>query len=158
VLEPVEGALAGERRAILTAGGELAGQRRQHRIVPQLIVIHQVLIAERDAKHPLRHHRFDRMLDLRLDPTVVKARCEPRHQADRSISRTEQQRPGVQRDLTTIERSHHPAAFDHFITEQVAVTLCRHRGAPLHRDNSLLHKNLSPIQSPDAPVPVRNPG
>jgi hypothetical protein len=45
-------------------GGELAGQRRQHRVVPQLIVIDQILIAERDAEHPLRHQGIDAVLDL----------------------------------------------------------------------------------------------
>jgi hypothetical protein len=80
------------------------------------------------------------VLDLRLDPAVVEAGGEPRHQADRAIGRAEQQRPGVRGDLTVIagvrgdltviECGHDLAAFDHFITEQVAVTLCRHRGAP----------------------------
>ena len=95
VLEPVQRALAGERRALLAPGGELAGQRRQHRVVAQLVVIDQILIAERDAEHPLRNHSLDRVLDLRLDPAVVEARRKPRHQADRAIGRAEQQRPGV---------------------------------------------------------------
>jgi hypothetical protein len=59
MLEPVERALAGERGAPLAPGGELAGERRQHRIVAQLVVVDQVLVAERDPEHPLRHHRFD---------------------------------------------------------------------------------------------------
>ena len=71
---------------------ELAGERRQHRVVAQLVVVDQVLVAERDAEHPLRHHRLDRVLDLRLDATVVEAGREPRHQADRPIGRAEQQR------------------------------------------------------------------
>jgi hypothetical protein len=39
------------------------------------------------------------VLDLRLRPTVVKARREPRHQADRSIGRPEQQRAGMLKSL-----------------------------------------------------------
>jgi hypothetical protein len=158
VLEAVERALAGERRAILTPCGELAGQRRQHRVVPQLIVIDQVLIAQRDTEHPLRHHRLDRVLDLCLHAAVVEAGGEPRHQADRAIGRPEQQRPGVRGHLTAIERSHHLAPLDHFITEQVAATLCRHRGAPLRRVKSLSQKNYRRFRAPVHLLPVRNPG
>jgi hypothetical protein len=121
----------------MTAGGELAGKRRQHRIVAQVIVVDQVLVAKRNAEHALRHHRLDRVLDLRLITTVVEAGREPRHQADRAISRAEQQRSSIRRDLAAVEGSHHLATFDHFITEQVPATLCRHRGAPLHQLKSL---------------------
>ena len=38
-LEPVECALAGERRTILATGRELAGQHRHCRVVAQLVVI-----------------------------------------------------------------------------------------------------------------------
>jgi hypothetical protein len=84
VLEPVERALAGEWRAIPAPGGELAGQRCQHRVMAQLVVIDQVLVAERDAEHSLRHHRLDRVLDLRRITPVGKARREPPEQTDGS--------------------------------------------------------------------------
>jgi hypothetical protein len=158
VLEPVERALAGQRRAILALRRELAGQRRQHRIVSQLIVIDQILIAERDAEHALRHHRLDRVLDLRLDTTVVEAGSEPRHQADRAIGRAEQQRAGVRRDLTAIEGGHHLATLDHFITEQVTATLCRHRGTPLRRVKPLSQKNYRRFRAPMHLFPVSNVG
>ena len=158
VLEPVERALAGERRAILALGGELAGQRREHRVVPQLVVIDQVLVAERDPEHPLRHHRCDRMLDLGLVPTVVEAGREPGHQANRPISRAEQQRPGIRRDRAAIESRHHLAAFDHFITEQVAATLCRHRGAPPIGSKSFRQNDFRQFRAPMHLLPVRNPG
>jgi hypothetical protein len=125
--------------------------------VPQLIVVDQVLVAERDAEHPLRHHRLDRMLDLRLHPAVVEAGGEPRHQADRAIGRPEQQRPGVRRDLATIERSYHLAAFDHFITEQVAATLCQHRGTPPIGFKSFRQKDFRRFGAPMHLFPVRNP-
>ena len=92
MLEPVQRALAGQRRAVLAPGGELAGEGREHRVVPQLVVVDQILIAERDAEHPLRHHRLERVLDLRLGAAVGKAGREPTHQADRPIGRAEQQR------------------------------------------------------------------
>ena len=116
--------------------------------MPQLIVIDQVLAAEGDAEHPLRHHRLDGMLDLRLDAAVVEAGGEPRHQADRAVGRPEQQRPGVRGDLTAIECGHHLAPFDDFITEQVAATLRRHRGTPLNSIKSFWQNDFRPFRAP----------
>jgi hypothetical protein len=158
VLEPVERAFAGQRSAVLAPGGELASERRQHRVMAQLIVVDEVLIAERDAEDALRHHRPDAVLDLRPNPHVIEAGCEPFQQPDRPIGRAEQQRPGVRRDLATVKRRHHPAALDHFITEQVAATLCRHRGTPLRRPNCLWQKSYRRFGAPMHLLPVRNPG
>jgi hypothetical protein len=141
MLEPVQGALAGEWGTVLTPGPKLAGQRREHRVVAQLVVVNQVLIAERDAEHPLRHHGRDAVLDLRLGTAIGKAGRKPRDQANRPVGRTQQQRPRVRGDLAAVERRDHPPALDPFITEQIAVTLCRHRGAPPHQPNCLSQKS-----------------
>jgi hypothetical protein len=61
--EPVQRAFAGQRRPVLARGRELAGQRRQHRVVAQLVMVDQVLIAERNADHPLHHQCLHFMLD-----------------------------------------------------------------------------------------------
>jgi hypothetical protein len=137
VLEPVQRALAGERRAILTPGGELAGERCEHRVEAELIMVDHILIAERDPEHPLCHHGLDGVLDLLLGTAIGKTGREPSHQADRPIGRAKQQPAGVRGVVPAIERGHHLAALDHFITEQVAATLCRHRGAPLCQLKSL---------------------
>jgi len=158
MLEPVQGALAGERGAALTLGVELAGQRRQHRVVPQLVVVDQILIAERDAEHPLRHHRLDAVLDLRLGTAIDEAGGEPAHQPNRPVGRAQQQRPGIRGDLAAVESGHHPPALDHFITEQVAATLCRHRGTPLQRVKALSQKNFPTFRAPMHRSFVRNPG
>jgi hypothetical protein len=158
MLEPIERAFAGERRTTMALRGELAGERRQHRIVAQLVVIDHVLIAERDAEYALGHHRFDRVLDLGLDPTVVEASREPGHEPDGTIRRAEQQRPRIGCDLAAIERGHHLATLDHFITEQVAATLCRHRGAPLCQLKSLWQKSYARFRAPMHLLAVRNPG
>ena len=47
--QSVERALARQRRAISAACRELASQHRHHRVVAQMIVVDQTLIAERDA-------------------------------------------------------------------------------------------------------------
>ena len=158
VFEPVERALAGERRAILATGRELAGERCQHRVVPQLVVVDQILIAERDGEHPLRHHGLHRVFDLCLRATIGEAGGEPREQTDRPIGRAEQQPAGVRGDLPAVESSHHLAALDHFIPEQIAATLCRHQGTPPDRLKSLSQKNYRQSRAPMHLLPVRNPG
>jgi hypothetical protein len=141
MLEPVQRALAGQRRAVLAPGDELAGKGRQHRVMAQLIVVDQVLVAERNAEHALRHHGLDTVLDQRLRAVVIEAGGEAAHQPDCPIGRAEQQPPSIRRDLPTVEGGHHLAALDHFISEQVAATLCRHRGAPPHQPNCLSQKS-----------------
>jgi hypothetical protein len=93
VLEPVQGALPGERRAVLALGLELVGQRRQDRIMPQLVMVDQILVAERDADDPLHHHRFDAVLDLGLDPIILEAGGNPPDQPDRPIGRPSNRAP-----------------------------------------------------------------
>jgi hypothetical protein len=41
------------RRAIGAAGHELSAEHGQNRIVPQLVMVDEVLIAERDPEHAL---------------------------------------------------------------------------------------------------------
>jgi hypothetical protein len=158
MLEPVERALAGERGAILAPNRELAGEGREHRVVAQLIVVDQVLVAERDAEHALCHHRLDRVLDLRLRAVVKKTRREPRRQVDRPIGRAEQQPAGIRRVVPAVERGHHLAALDRFISEQVAAPLRRHRGAPLRQLKSLSLKSYARFRAPMHLLAVRNAG
>ena len=63
MLQPVQRRLAGQRRAVLAARLELADQRRHHRIVAQMIVIVEVLVAERQAEHALADQRRQAVLD-----------------------------------------------------------------------------------------------
>ena len=158
MLEPVERALAGERGAVLASGLELAGEGREHWVVAQLIVVDEILVAERDAEHPLRDHGLDGVLDLRRGATVGEARREPTHHMDHPIGRAEQERTGVRGDLAAVERGHHSAPLDHFKPEQVAATLCRHRGAPLQRVKALSQKNFPAFRAPMHLSSVRNPG
>jgi hypothetical protein len=41
--QPVQRALAGQRRAVRPPCGELAGQRRQHRVMTQFVMVNHVL-------------------------------------------------------------------------------------------------------------------
>jgi hypothetical protein len=117
-------------------------------------VVDQVLVAERDAEDALRHHRRDAVLDLRLGTAVDKTSGKPPDQTDRPIGRPEQHGTGIRRHLAAVEGGHHPAALDHFIPEQVAATLRRHRGAPLQRVKALSQKNFPTFRAPMHLPPV----
>jgi len=63
----------------------------------ELIVIDQVLIAQRQSKDALADQRLDLVLDQLLAARVAEAGREPIDETDRPIGRAEQQRPGVRR-------------------------------------------------------------
>jgi hypothetical protein len=88
-LQPVQCRLACNRRAILAPRRELARQYRHHRIVPQLVVVVEILVAKRDPENPLTDQGRDLMLDPLRMPLVVKARRKPVHHSDRSIGRSQ---------------------------------------------------------------------
>jgi hypothetical protein len=110
-LQPVQRRLAGNRRAILAPRRELARQYRHHWIVPQLVVVVEILVAERDSEHPLTDQGRNLMLDIFRTPLVAKAQRKPVHHSDRSIGRSQQQRSGVGGDQPAIECRFHTATF-----------------------------------------------
>ncbi len=75
--------------------GAFARQHRHDRIVAELVVVDQILVAERDADDPLHHQRLDVVLDQVLITPVNKAASETPGQADRSVSGAQQQRAGI---------------------------------------------------------------
>ena len=58
----------------------------------QFVVVVQILIAQRDPKHPLPDQGRDLVLDQFRAPHVVKERCLPIHYSDRTIRRAQKQR------------------------------------------------------------------
>jgi hypothetical protein len=111
-LEAVERALAGQRRAApMALRRQLPQQRAHHRIVAQPLVIVQILVAERHAKHPLPEQRAHRMLDRILSAFIDETARQPVDHTDRCIRLAEQQRPGVGSDRATIQRRHDAAPF-----------------------------------------------
>ena len=83
VLQPVERALARHRRAVAPPSLQLAGQHRHDGIVAQLIVIVQILVAQRQAEHALADERGNRVLDLPDLTTVPEAGSKAIDQTDR---------------------------------------------------------------------------
>ena len=158
VLETVQRALAGKRRAAPVPRLEPAERHPEHRIVAQPVVVDQVLVAERDAEHPLPdqcrhlvHHPVRR-------PAVREAGREALDQPDRPVGRSEQQPAGVRGDRTALEIRHHRTAIDPCKSHPCRATLCRHRGALLQGPKSLLQKNFTLFRTPMHLSLVRNAG
>jgi Arc/MetJ family transcription regulator len=111
-------------------------------------MIDEILVPERDAADALQQHGLDGMLDQLRRAAVGEASRQALHHPDRPIGGTQQQRAGVRGHLATVEGSHHLAAFDHFISEQIAATLCGHRGTPLCRVKPLSQKSYRASRAP----------
>ena len=105
----------------------------------QLVVVVEVLIAERNREHPLTHQRHDLVLDQLRAPLVVKARRKPIHHSDRTIRRSQQQRSSIRGHQAAIKSGFHRAAFDDSKIKAFCATLCRHRGSPRIIRKLLLH-------------------
>ncbi len=88
----------------------------------------QILVAQRDAEHPLADQGADVMNDAPCRPAIREAGGEPVDQVDRLVGRAQQQRSGVRRDRATAKIRHHSAAIEACEKHGLRVTLCRHRG------------------------------
>jgi hypothetical protein len=86
-LKAVERRLASHRRAVCPPRLKLAGQHRHRRIVTQFVVIVDVLVAQRNPKHPLTHQGLNAVLDQFLAATIVEASCKPFDQSNRLVRR-----------------------------------------------------------------------
>ena len=151
-LQPVQRRLAGHRRAVPPLRLQLAGQHRHHRIVAQRIVVDQILVAQRDAEHPLAHQGAQLMFDQPPIALIHEAGGEAVDQPNRPIGGAKQQGAGVRGHRPAIERGDHGTVLDGCKTEQIRVTVCGHRGLPPVRDKPLLQKAFSQIRSPDAAI------
>ena len=99
--------------------------------MPQLVVVNEVLIAERDPEDTLTDEGRQLVLDQVGVAGVLKAGREALDQVDGAIGGAEQQCAGIGRDRPARERRRDGASFDRCKQEHVRVTLRRHRGAPL---------------------------
>src|SRR5215469_2983332 len=79
VLKTIERALAGNRRTVLPQHRfELAGEHRKHRVLAQLVMIVEVLVAECQPKNALSDQRLDTVLDIaRVAPIGEAPRKAP---------------------------------------------------------------------------------
>jgi hypothetical protein len=128
-LKTVEGRLPRHRCAVRSARFKLAGQYRHHRIATQLVVIVEVLVAQRNPEHPLTHQGRNAMFDQFRPAIISEARGQPINQSDRPIRHPQQQRSGVRGDRSSVKTTHNFAASDESKVKPFCATLCRHRGS-----------------------------
>ena len=156
--QPVQRRLAGHRRAILAPGLELARQHRHQRIVAKLVMVVQVLIAERDAVHALPDERGDGMLNQPRVSGVAETSRKPSNQIEPSVGCAQQQPAGVGGQRAAVERGHHRPPFDPSKHARFCATLRPHRATPPNQLKSLSQNNFCLIRRPDAPLNVRYAG
>ena len=148
VLEPVERALAGERRAAAVPRLEPAEHHPEHRVVAQPVVVDQVLVAERDAEHPLpdpRRHLVDQPAPA---SGVREAGREALDEPDRPVGRSEQEPARVRRDRAALEIRHHRTAIYLCESHRLRATLCWHRGDLLRGPKSLSQNHFPMFRTP----------
>ena len=151
--EPVQRRFARHRRAVVAPGLELARQHRHQRVVTKLVVIVQVLVAERDAEHALPDERGDRVLDQPRVSGVAEASRKPSNQIQTSVGGAQQQAACVGRQRAAVELGHHRPAFDPSKHARFCATLRLHRATLPNRRKSFSQNNFCLIRRPDA-LPV----
>jgi len=109
-LQPVQRRLARQRRTVRAFCRKFADQNRQHRIVPQFVVVIEVFITQRDADNPLQHHRAHFMLHQFWNPHIGEAASKSFGQPDRPVRLAQQHCTGIRGDRSAIERGHHLTA------------------------------------------------
>jgi hypothetical protein len=110
--QPVQRRFARQRRTVRSVRRQLASQHGQHRIMPQFVVVVEVLVSERDAYDALHHHRLDLVFDKIGCPRVGEAGGKALGQPKRPVGLAQQQGTGVRGDRATVEARHHLAAID----------------------------------------------
>jgi hypothetical protein len=158
VLQSVERRFAGQSGTVRALPRQCSGEHAEHRIMAQLIVVVDILIAERDAEDALAEQRWQRVDGGIQIAAILEAARQPRHQPDRFVGLAQQQRARVRADLPAIEGAHNLAALDSSEIERILATLCRHRGEPRARVKSLLHNNFRRVAAPMLLLTLRNGG
>lgn len=110
-LQSVQRRLPRRRRTVPTPGCKLAHQHRHRWIVPQPIVIVEVLIAQRLSEHPLPHQRLHLVFHQLRPAAIAEAAGKPAHQPQRTVGRAQQHRAAIRRDRSAVERRFHTATF-----------------------------------------------
>ena len=129
MLETIERALAGQSLAVHPQHrAQLARQHRKRRVLAQLVVIVEILVAQHQAKNPLSDQRLHTVLDIAGITPVGEALGKPTDQPQATIHLSQQQRSGVRRDLAAIKPGNNRSSLNGFKREQPRCTLCLHRG------------------------------
>jgi hypothetical protein len=118
--------------------------------VTKIVVIVEVLVAERDAEHALPDQRGDRVLDKPRGSRVEKTSREPSNPSQTPIRGAQQQPARVGRQHPAIELGHHTPPLDPSKHARFCATLRLHLAAPTNRRKSFSKNNFCLIRKPDA--------
>ena len=130
VLQTIERALAGQRLTIRPQHRmQLADQHPEGRVLAQLVVVVEVLVAEHQPEDALSHQCLapgaPRSADRAVGEATANRRISP---SPRSTCRNSSA-PAFD-VMCRRQTSHHRPPFNRFKREQCRATLCRHRGHP----------------------------
>src|ERR1700691_49406 len=101
----------------------------------QLLMIVEVLVAQRQPVDALREHLAKLVRDQQRRPPVGKTRRHPLQQTDLAISLTQQQRSAIGRYLTRCETGLYAARKMRCKREDFLITLCHKKGRPFRSQN-----------------------
>ena len=158
VLEPAQRALARQWRTALSPCLELARQQRQQRVAPQVVVVVEVVVPQSNAGDALRHQCPHRMFDETLVPVVREGCGNSVEELGGAVRLPQQQRSGVGRDRSAVERGRDPAALAPLKCEGKRLTLCRHRSSGVVAVKLFAHINLTAPGGRCRSIGMRNPG
>ena len=155
--QPVERRFAGQRRAIRALGFEFPAEHGHHRVMTQLVVIDQVLVAQRNPEHPLPDHPRHRVLDQFGRAVIAEAAGKPLDQPDLPVGGAQQNRPGLRGHPAAVKPGHHRAPLNRCKSEQIRATLRLHRVPPASETSRSCNTIFSDPR-PRCTSPLRNAG
>lgn len=153
-------------------GCALARQRRQPRtttrldppqrgaeggVAAQVVVVAEVLVAQRDAKHALPDQRRHLVREAPWHPAVGEAAREAVEQANGPVRGPKQQRARIRGDRAAAESRHYRASIDPCKAHRLRTTLYRHRGLPVGRRKCVvaltLYRSAAPMRQSVVKIP-----
>jgi hypothetical protein len=91
----------------------------------------EVLVPQRERKHPLRHQRVHRMLDQGRLPVVREARGKPPHDPSLRLHLPQQHPTPIRAQPTAVKPRLDPSPVHPWKHVLLAATLCPHKAASL---------------------------
>jgi len=120
--------------AVRSSCFQLAGQDRRYRVIAQLVVVDQILVAQRQAKHPPNQSSHLVLNQIRL--SVVGETAGKTARSGRSSGQWRQQHGSrIRGHLATVKPGHHRPTRDRCKTKQIHATLCLHQASPDRETN-----------------------
>jgi hypothetical protein len=144
--------------AVDSAEISLARRQRQQGVVPQRVVIVEILVALGLGQHPLAQQLLDRVLE-KLRPAVISEAGREASDQSRALRHLPQQQDPRIRGLSpAVEGGHHLPAPERLKLQLTRTTVCVHRADPPVHDLSWNNKPLAGTVGRCVNPSVRYPG